>query len=170
MIISIVVLLASCKTSTVYTNFYTTIDRIYNVEPGMKMTEVNNALGVSPYELYLDLNTGNKIVVYLYTHRMQAIPMNKQDREEYLSNGREVYKHEGKIFAVFGQGDGKLISYMTQTGRNSGLNEMKWENVVRYVVENPGKYATPQDRKADQQSTPANTKRKRVGDALSTKK
>lgn len=134
-IVAILAIITSC--AKVITPYYTTIEKMYAVDPGMTVAEVNNALGISPYELYVDLNTGNKIVVYLYRYRMQQVPVTKTDREEYLSNGRERYAKEGKMYAVFGQGDGKLLTFITDAGRQAGLNEIKWENRIRYIVQSP---------------------------------
>lgn len=138
-----VIFLFSCKTTI--NPYYTTVEKMYNLEPGMTVTDINKALGVNPYEIYMDVNNGNRVLVYKYKKRHQKIPVNKQNKEEFLATSSERYLEEGSIYMIFSPKDNKLISYYTTSGRNRGLDELIWEDKMKLVYDTPSslKYEKP---------------------------
>jgi hypothetical protein len=135
--------LLSCKTTI--NPYYTTVEKMYNVEPGMTLTEITKALGVNPYEIYMDVNNGNRVLVFKYKKRHQKVPMNKQNKEEYLATSNERYLEEGSIYMIFTPKENKLISYYTTSGRYRTLEELIWEDKMKLVYETPSslKYEKP---------------------------
>ena len=128
-------MLQSCS---VIEPYHTNIKRLYDVEPGAKVTKVNETLGVTPYDFYHNFTDGTIVYVYKYKHlyHKMKLVLGKPDvrNENYLTTGgKDFYKKPSNIYMTFDQASGQLIGYHTDAGRENSEYIMKHENTLREV-------------------------------------
>ena len=124
---------------------YTSIKKLYGVEPGVKIKKVNEQLGVKPYDFYYNFSDGTVVYVYQYKHlyHKMKLVLGKPDvrNENYLTTGgKDHYKKAGNIYMTFDQSSGSLIGYNSDAGRENSVNVMMHENTLREVDADYKKY------------------------------
>ena len=119
--------------------YYTTVDKMVGINPGMKLDAVSATLGVNPHGYYLDVNNGKKIVVYKYKHRYHKVLKIEVPTEHGLAGGSPRFRKPSNAYFVFDQYSGKLEGYITDLGRKSGEDLLMEESYLRLFLNNPGK-------------------------------
>ncbi|HIA35254.1 MAG TPA: hypothetical protein EYN89_00605 [Flavobacteriales bacterium] len=132
---TLAVLGSSCRTVP----YYTTIEKMTAIKPGMKLDAVNSALAVTPHDYYLDVNRGKKIMVYKYKHRYHKILKLEIASERGLSAGAPRYRKPSDAYFVFDQNSGKLEGYITDLGRAKGVDVLNNENYLKLFLKDPEK-------------------------------
>jgi len=105
---------------------YTSVDKIIKVKEGMSIEEVNNVLGINPYDIYILQDKGASILIYNYRikDREMEVPSNYNQRtkfihsEEAQTSGEIRYKTDGNILYAFFK-DGKLETMLTDAGKDN---------------------------------------------------
>jgi hypothetical protein len=117
---------------------YTSIEKLYKVDPGMGLNKVNEILEMTPYDFYFNIKEGTYVYVYKYKHQYhkfkKVLGVPDLRNEEYLSSGgSDYYKEPANIYMTFDQKTGLLISYHTDAGRENAENIIKHENTLKIV-------------------------------------
>jgi hypothetical protein len=123
----------SCS-KTVVPNF-TTVDEIYNLKPGMSLSQVNQTLGVLPHEFYTNFQDGSKVVEYKYRRKYQRVSI--KQAPYVLNSGSERFRDEESVFVVFDAQSGKMRNFVTTAGRKSALKELNNSYNLSLIQENP---------------------------------
>lgn len=126
-IIGLSVVLASCglfRSSNVSNNYATTTEQIFNLEQGMTLPEVSATLKSEPKDVYANIETKTKIVVYKYRLNYQEVPLKAKNDEQYLRGGQSVYKDEGNLYIVFSSDKNEMLYFITDNGRKMGKREL----------------------------------------------
>ena len=121
--------------------YYTNLDKIYMLEKDMSYDRVNDVLGITPNDIYVDYNSGKKIVTYLYKNTYHEIPSNELLNEVALYGGSPKYdpKEDHTLFCVFDENSNQLESYITDLGRKNGQSVLKNEKKLKSYIQNPKK-------------------------------
>lgn len=120
--------------------YFTTIEKLHAVKTDMTIDQVNQTLGILPYEAYFDVNEKSKILVYKYKHKMQVLPSIRVTDESYLTEGGDAYySAPGNIYIIFNSED-KMSSYFTDAGKKESTNILKFDNTIRLIIDDPAKY------------------------------
>ncbi len=117
---------------------FTTVEEIYKLQTGMSLTQVNQSLGVTPYEFYTNFEDGSKVVEYKYRRQYQEV---SSSRLPYVLNeGKESYRDEESVYVVFESNSGKMLHYITSAGRKSATSELNNGNNLKLVKESPTRF------------------------------
>jgi hypothetical protein len=148
----ITVVFTQCKTQqnasqsqspTAKYNYYTSVEKIYKLEKNMSYLKVNDILGIQPHDIYVDFNSGKKIVTYLYKNRYHEVENTLTDSEKGLNGGTPKYltssEDDKSLYCVFDQNTQLLNSYVTDLGRNQASEVLKDEQNLKSYVKNPSK-------------------------------
>lgn len=134
-------LLVSCRlqktaapsSSKIINSYATTTENILKLTTGMSLDDVNRTLNCEPTDFYSNVNNGEKIVVYKYRKNLQSVPVNQKDDAKYLRGGKPVYQtEEANLYVVFDSKTNKLVNYITQSGRDSGVKEINDALKIKY--------------------------------------
>ena len=139
--LTIIMFFASCtpvsKGMTI-DKYYTTIDKLLQLNGGMKIKEVNKILGVSPFDIMYYEKETYFVLVYWYKHKGKMI-----DREDAflthteisLTRGQDAYAGSSQIYMFF-DNKRELISYYTDKGNSKGINQT---TIKEYLKQLPQK-------------------------------
>ncbi len=166
LLFTLAVLGSSCRTVP----YYTTIEKMTAIKPGMKLDAVNSALAVTPHDYYLDVNRGKKIMVYKYKHRYHKILKLEIASERGLSAGAPRYRKPSDAYFVFDQNSGKLEGYITDLGRAKGVDVLNDENYLKLFLKDPEKMRglSSGNKKGSDQSGRKGKKRSLLGKLIKT--
>lgn len=133
----------SCKTSiTSYSPYYTEPIKVSQLQKGMNLQEVNNLLGVEPFDVYF---TGDdcKIIAYKYRLKYRTYKASLKKRGfntlESQTGGKEYYDKPNTVYVYFV--DNKMTSLISDEGLkesayiitdNNTLKLISKENLVLY--------------------------------------
>jgi hypothetical protein len=126
-IIGLSLVLFSCglfRSTKVTNNYATTTEQIFNLEQGMTLPEVSTTLKSEPKDVYANIETKTKIVVYKYRLNYQIVPLKAKNDEQYLRGGQSVYKDEGNLYVVFSSDKNEMLYFITDNGRKMGKREL----------------------------------------------
>jgi len=128
--VTLVGLLSSC--SKVTEPYYTTIKKIYDVNYGDKLQEVNQTLGVKPYDFYFDVKKGSFVYVYKYMHEYHTLHSPARSKEA-LTYGTSRFKEPSNVYMEFNQDSKELLGFYTDNGKEKTIDILKQENTLREV-------------------------------------
>lgn len=109
--------LASCTSSKLVINEFTTTGEIYKLKIGMTEAEVITTLGVQPYEIYYNFQDQTKILMWNYRRPNHEVDREKKNTEAVLNVQSSKFVDEEILHVHIN--DGKLTNFYTDTGRAS---------------------------------------------------
>ncbi len=112
--------------------YYTTVKKLYDVNPGDKLKKVNETLGIEPYDFYFNSNEGSIVYVFKYMHQYHKYNA-FAGAEEALRTGEPRFKEPNNIYMEFDQKSKKLLGYYTDNGKSKTLAILKHENTIREI-------------------------------------
>lgn len=144
---AVVISITSCA-KYVSTNYCATTENIWKLEKDMSLAQINATLGVEPYDVYINDQTHNKVLVYKYRLRTQDPSVTNQSGtydEGALRNSEELFlsRDEKNLYVILDSKSNKLQQYITDTGRkdaeNIQIRAFYFKNVVPEIIKNNSK-------------------------------
>ncbi|HBX52461.1 MAG TPA: hypothetical protein DEH02_15460 [Bacteroidales bacterium] len=121
-------LMSSCITQNSILNIekhYTTVEKILKVSPGFTMDEVNNTLGIKPYDVLYSNQDSYLIAIYYYKHLFRTVSnedVAKNLTEPHLTSGDMVFGEPSSVYVIFDKSK-KVTAYYTDLGNKSGITQ-----------------------------------------------
>ena len=109
--------------------YFTTIEKIYNIELGMTPAQVNSELGIEPFDIYQNLENGELILEYRYKHKYIRNNVAQIYYQSNMNQGEVYYDKPSSLFMIF-DSNRTLTSYYTESGKQSAKEAYKWENTM----------------------------------------
>lgn len=107
------VVFSSC--SNIIIPYYTTVDKMTNVNPGMTKEQVVATLGVDPYEIFHGIENGCEIHQFKYKHKEES----HGTLNSYQNiKGAERFVDPSNVYVYYR--DGKVESLVTDEGKKGG--------------------------------------------------
>ncbi len=116
--------------STTVEDYYTTVDRLFLLNEGMTLGEVNSTLASEPYEVVQNTLGGYLILEYKYVKKYRLIRIEHVDDESNRTAGKAIYEDASSAYLLF-DNDLKLHSYVTQDALGAVRDAYKLEMTVR---------------------------------------
>jgi hypothetical protein len=112
-IILIALVFSSC--SNIIIPYYTTVDKITSVNPGMSKEKVVATLGIEPYEIFHGIEGGCEIHQFKYKHK----EVGHGTLNSYSNtSGAEKFVDPSNVYVYYR--DGKVESLVTDEGKKGG--------------------------------------------------
>jgi len=133
------VIFSSCDTMKYVSPPYTTVDKIIEVKGGMNIDQVNSALGIKPYDVYVIQEDGGSVLIYNYLRKNRKFEANMKmltilkHQPEGLTKGEDWYDADNpsKIYVYFI--DGKVVSLISDRGRADAAGLMIKQNQISLI-------------------------------------
>jgi len=134
--------LMSCA-KYVSTNYCTTPENIWKLEKDMSLSQINATLGVEPYDIYINDQSHNKVLLYKYRLRTQDPSISNQSGtydEGALRNQEELFlsRDEKNLYVVLDSKTNKMLQYITDAGRSDAFDvqvrAFYFKNVLPEVI------------------------------------
>ena len=130
--------LMSCA-KYVSTNYCTTPENIWKLEKDMSLAQINATLGVEPYDVIINDQTQNKVLIYKYRLRTQETDANDENQ---LRNYNETFvsRDEIDLYVILDSKSNKMQQYITSTGRKDAEDVQRdayyFKNILPEVIKN----------------------------------
>lgn len=141
---SVVLTFTSCATKMMFDSkvpYYTSVENLLKLKPGMTFNSVKTTLGIDPYDV-LTIQSDNGATIYTYHYRLKdrkvTRPANdfiKRDYEHtelFQKEGTEWYSLTEKIAYLYFK-DGKYKSFISEDGLNMAEYIMLLDNNLRII-------------------------------------
>ena len=109
--------------------YFTTIDKLFEIELGMSPEGVSEKLGIEPFDFHQNLDMGELILEYRYQHKFIKEKSSKILYATNMNQGEIYYDKPASIFMIFDKSR-KLTSYYTDAGENNIGSAYKWEKTL----------------------------------------
>jgi len=93
-------------------DYHTTVERLFNLEKGMSMTEVNQALNSEPHDLLQNTKGGYLMLEYRYLKAYRKVKASEVDTESGRILGTPQYREAASAYLMFDNGH-RLVSWVT---------------------------------------------------------
>jgi hypothetical protein len=113
---------ASCTSSKLIINEFTTTGEIYNLRIGMSEAEVISTLGLQPFELQYNFEDQSKILMWNYRRPHHEVNREVKNTMTALTIQNSKWKDE-EILHVH-MSNGTLANFYTKTGKSNSTNLM----------------------------------------------
>jgi hypothetical protein len=119
---------------------YTNVEKIVNVRPGMTLYEVNQTLGIDPFDVYYIYSDGSFIVIYNYRLKYRIMNESIIDKEPITSEraqtvGEPIYPdYSSRLYVIFK--DNIVQSLITDAGKENAEYILLVENNVQLLTAN----------------------------------
>ncbi len=119
---------------------YTNVDKILNVQPGMTLSEVNQTLGIDPFDVYYIYADGSFILVYNYRLKYRMMDESIIDKERITSEqaqtvGEPIYPdYSSRLYVKFK--NNIVQSLITDVGKENAEYILLVENNVQLLTAN----------------------------------
>lgn len=141
---SVVLSFTSCATKMMFDSkvpYYTSVENLLKLKPGMTFNSVKTTLGIDPYDV-LTIQNDNGSTIYTYHYRLKdrklTRPLNdfiKRDYEHtelFQKEGEPWYNLEEKIAYLYFK-EGKYTSFISEEGLNLAEYVMLIDNNLRII-------------------------------------
>jgi hypothetical protein len=127
----------------VSTNYCTSTENIWKLEKDMSLAQINAVLGIEPYDIYINDQSHNKVLVYKYRIRTQDPAITNQSAtydSEALRNQEELFlsRDEKNLYVVLDSKTNKMLQYITDAGRSDAFDvqvrTFYFKNVLPEVI------------------------------------
>ena len=130
---------AQAQTKDVVTRDYaTTVERMFNLNKGMTLQDVNATLMCEPNAILQNTKDGYLFLEYLYMHRTREVKSGQEDTDAHRLNGSPSYSEMSKMYAMF-DNDQKLVQYVTE----GAMGELKDLYATEATATILGSYNSP---------------------------
>jgi len=127
----VAVVFSSC--SNIIIPYYTTVDKLTSVNPGMTKTKVVETLGIEPYEIFHGLENGCEIHQFKYKHK--EISHGTLNSYDNTNKGSARYVDPANVYVYYR--DGKVESLVTDEGKKSGSMVLAFAQELQDACEGP---------------------------------
>ena len=141
---SVVLSFTSCATKIMFDSkvpYYTSVENLLKLKPGMTFNSVKTTLGIDPYDV-LTIQSDNGATIYTYHYRLKdrkvTRPANdfiKRDYEHtelFQKEGTDWYSLSEKIAYLYFK-DGKYMSFISEDGLKMAEYVMLLDNNLRII-------------------------------------
>jgi hypothetical protein len=111
-------------------NYHTTVERMFNLEDGMTLSQVNQTLGSEPHDLLQNTAGGYMILEYRYLKAHRTVKSSERDTESGRIVGVPHYKDAASVYLMFSN-DNRLVSYVTADALGEIEHQYKLEATAR---------------------------------------
>lgn len=130
--------LTSCSDKVIAPR-YTYVEKVLDLQPGMKLSVVKSSLGCDPYDIYVDQQSGKSVYTWKYKHNERYVSGKLLDKKDGATVGEDRVKHESTLYCVFSD-DYMLESVSTSAGRADAVKLMLFDNTFRVASTDAEKY------------------------------
>jgi len=109
--------------------YFTTIEKVYNIELGMNPEKVNSTLGIDPFDVYQNLDMGELVLEYRYKHKKIRNNADKIFYKSNMNDGEVYYDDPSSLFMIF-DSERSLTSYYTDSGKQNAKDAYMWEQTM----------------------------------------
>ena len=81
--------------------YFTTVDKLFEVELGMNPEDVSVKLGIEPFDFYQNLDMGDLILEYRYQHKFIKEKSGEILYASNMNKGEAYYDKPASIFMIF---------------------------------------------------------------------
>ena len=123
----ILVSFASCSSTKLVINEFTTTGEIYNLKIGMSEAEVISTLGLQPFEIQYNFQDQTKILLWNYRRPHHEVNREVKNTETVLNVQNAKFKDEEILHVHIT--DGSLSNFYTKSGKSKsqGLINKKFD-------------------------------------------
>ncbi|MEC9303453.1 MAG: hypothetical protein VYD59_03310 [Bacteroidota bacterium] len=127
----VALIFSSC--SNVIVPYYTTVDKITKVNPGMTKDQVVETLEIAPYEIFHGIEGGCEIHQFKYKHK----EISHGTLNSYANNnkGAERFVDPSNVYVYYR--DGKVESLVTDAGKSGGSMVLSFAKQLESACEGP---------------------------------
>lgn len=111
-------------------NYHTTVERMFNLEDGMTLSQVNETLGSEPYDLLQNTQGGYLMLEYKYLKAHRKLKASEVDTESGRVIGVPHYKDASSAYLMFNN-ENRLVSYVTSDALGELEHQYKLEATAR---------------------------------------
>jgi len=114
--------LASCSSSKLIINEFTTTGEIYNLRIGMSEAEVISTLGLQPFEMQYNFENQTKILMWNYRRPHHEVNREVKNTQSALNVQNSKFKDEEILHVHISNGN--LANFYTKTGKSNSKSLM----------------------------------------------
>lgn len=107
-------------------DYYTTVEKLFFLEIGMSLTDVNAVLKSEPYDILQHTINGYLILEYKYIKKYRHILKSNVDDDMNRLLGRNYYQEPSSVYLMFGN-DQKLVNYVTADAMGDVQHQLQLE-------------------------------------------
>ena len=107
-------------------DYHTTVERLFNLEKGMTMTEVNQTLNSEPHDLLQNTKGGYLMLEYKYLKAYRKVKASEIDTESGRILGTPQYRDAASAYLMFDNGH-RLVSWVTADAMGDLRHQYKLE-------------------------------------------
>ena len=107
-------------------DYYTTVEKLFFLEIGMSLTDVNAVLKSEPYDILQHTINGYLILEYKYIKKYRHILKSNVDDDMNRLLGRNYYQEPSSVYLMFGN-DQKLVNYVTADAMGGVQHQLQVE-------------------------------------------
>ena len=109
--------------------FHTTVERLFNLEDGMSLSQVNQTLRSEPHDLLQNTENGYMMLEYRYLKAYRTVKSSEVDTESGRIVGEPHYKEASSVYLMFNN-DNRLVSYVTADALGEIEHQYKLERTA----------------------------------------
>ena len=109
--------------------FHTTVERLFNLEDGMSLSQVNQTLGSEPHDLLQNTEKGYMMLEYRYLKAYRTVKSSEVDTESGRIVGEPHYKEASSVYLMFNN-ENRLVSYVTADALGEIEHQYKLERTA----------------------------------------
>ena len=117
----------------VVVDYHTNVERLFNLEDGMTLSQVNETLETVPYDLVQNTEGGYLILEYRYVKAYRSIGASEADTESGRLEGVPYYQDASSVYLLFSN-DNRLVSYVTADAMGDLEHQYKLEATARKLA------------------------------------
>ena len=118
---------------------YTHVEKMLDLQPGMKLSVVKSTLGCDPYDIYVDQKSGKSTYTWVYKHNERYVSNKLLDKKDGATVGDDRVKGQSTVYCIFSE-DYILESVSTEAGRADAVKLMLFDNTFRVASSDVDKY------------------------------
>ena len=107
-------------------DYYTTVEKLFFLEIGMSLTDVNAVLKSEPYDILQHTINGYLILEYKYIKKYRHILKSNVDDDMNRLLGSNYYQEPSSVYLMFGN-DQKLVNYVTADAMGDVQHQLQLE-------------------------------------------
>lgn len=121
---------ASAQEAKTVVDYHTTVERLFSLENGMSMTEVNTTLNSEPHDLLQNTKGGYLMLEYRYMKAFRKVKSSEADTESGRIIGTPQYREAASAYLLF-DNDQRLVSWVTADAMGDIKHQYKLEATAR---------------------------------------
>lgn len=111
-------------------SFHTTVEKLFSLEDGMSLSQVNQTLGSEPHDLLQNTENGYLMLEYRYLKAYRKVKSSEVNTESGRIVGEPHYQNASSVYLMFNN-DHRLVSYITADALGEIEHQYKLESTAR---------------------------------------